>query len=354
MLVPRYVKKMQPNLSYCRFHDHNHNRLTREIKMKNIIKQTAVGVLAASAVFLTGCGGSGSGSGETATTGFLSLGVSDGPIHSAQKVCITFSEIELKSGSETTIIALDPVRKINLLDFQGAAAAPLLINEQVTAGDYQWMRLGIDAIRGSNGGAGDTSGVDCDGDASYIVMDDNSVHNLYVPSGANTGLKLVGGFAVPVGGSPSFTAEFDLARSITAPPGLDPDVILKPVIRLVNNVDVGTLAGVVDTGLATAEGCEPSVYVFEDGITPNPIGIDDDPESTETDPNDPLATAMVNKQINSDETETWNYSVGFLLAPVDYEAAFTCNGTDFEPVDGLPAPIVVNEITTVNFEAPTG
>ena len=319
--------------------------------MKNITKRCAFGILVASAVVLAGCGGSGPELDETASTGFLSLGVSDGPIHSAQKVCITFNEIELKSASETTIITLDPVRKVNLLDFQGANAAPLLIDEEVTAGDYQWMRLGIDAVRGSNGGLGDSGGMDCDGDASYIVMDDEMVYNLYVPSGANTGLKLVSGFTVPVNGSPDFTAEFDLARSITAPPGLDPDVVLRPVIRLVNNIDVGTLAGVVDSGLATAEGCEPSVYVFEDGVTPNPIGIDDDPESMETDPNDPVATAMVNKQINNDESETWNYSIGFML-PGDYEAAFTCNGTDFEPVDGLPASIVVNEITTVNFEAP--
>ena len=315
--------------------------------MKNITKRTAFGVLAASAVVLAGCGGSG-GSGETATTGFLSLGVSDGPVHSAQKVCITFNEIELKIASETTIITLDPVRKVNLLDFQGANAAPLLIDEEVTAGDYQWMRLGIDAVRGSNGGAGDTDGLDCDGDASYIVMDDEMVYNLYVPSGANTGLKLVSGFTVPVNGSPDFTAEFDIAKSITAPPGLDPDVVLRPVIRLVNNVDVGTLTGIVDTGLATAEGCEPSVYVFDDGVTPNPIGIDDDPESTEIDPNDPVATAMVSEHMNNDESVTWTYTVGFLLAG-DYEAAFTCNGTDFEPVDGLPAPIVVNEITTVDF-----
>lgn len=317
--------------------------------MKNIAKQTAFGVLAASAVLLAGCGGSGSGSGETATTGFLSLGVSDGPIHDAQKVCITFDEIELKSGSETTIIALDPVRKINLLDFQGSDAAPLLIDEEVTAGNYQWLRLGIDAVRGSSGGAGDTGGVECDGNASYIVMEDESIHNLYVPSGANNGLKLVSGFTVPANGSPDFTAEFDLGQSVTAPPGLDPDVVLRPVIRLVNNLEVGTLTGVVATELATAEGCEPSVYVFNDGITPNPFG-NDDPDSTEVDPNDPVATAVVHEQTNNDGSVTWNYEIGFLQAPVDYEAAFTCNGTDFEPVDGKPAPIAVNDITTVDFE----
>jgi hypothetical protein len=182
-------------------------------------------------------------------------------------------------------------------------------------------------------------------------MDDDRVFNLYVPSGASTGLKLVGGFTILAGANPYFTAEFDLARSITAPPGLNPDVVLRPVIRLVSNVDVGSLAGVVDAGLAEADDCAPSVYVFKNDIKPNPIGIDDDPASTETDPNDPVATAMVSKQTNNDETKTWNYSVGFLL-PGDYEAAFTCNGTDFEPVDGLPALIVVNEIETVNFEVP--
>jgi len=318
--------------------------------MTNITKRTAFGVLAASAVLLSGCGGSGSGSVETATTGFLSLGVSDGPVHDATKVCIEFNEIELKSASETTIIPLDPVRKINLLDYQGANAAPLLIDEEVIAGSYEWMRLGIDAVRGSSGGVGDTGGIDCDGEASYIVMEDESVHNLYVPSGANTGLKLVGGFTVTANSSPDFTAEFDLARSFTAPPGLSPDVVMRPAIRLVNNIDVGTLTGVVDTDLATAEGCEPSVFVFADGITPNPIG-NDDPVSTDTDPNDPVATAIVHEQTNNDGSVTWNYTIGFMLAG-DYEAAFTCNGTDFEPVDGLPAPIVVNEITTVDF-APT-
>ena len=319
--------------------------------MKNITKRCAFGVLAASAVVLAGCDESGSGSVDTATTGFLSLGVSDGPIHSAQKVCITFNEIELKSESERTIITLDPPRKVNLLDFQGANAAPLLIDEEVTAGDYQWMRLGIDAVRGSNGGAGDSGGLDCDGDASYMLMDGEKVYNLYVPSGANTGLKLVSGFTVPVNGSPDFTAEFDLGKSITAPPGLDPDAVLRPVIRLVNNVDVGTLTGIVDTDLATAEGCEPSVYVFDDGITPNPDGIDDDPESEEIDPNDSVAIAMVSEHMNNDESVTWTYTVGFLLAG-DYEAAFTCNGTDFEPVDGKPAAIFVNEFSTVDFEAP--
>jgi hypothetical protein len=176
-------------------------------------KQRYVTLTAAGLLSLAGCG---SGSGDE--TGFLSLGISDGPVHDAQKVCITFDEIEFKKGDGAPfVVALDPAEKVNLLDFQGANAAPILIDQELPAGDYQWMRLGLDAELGSNGGAGDTGGIMCDGEGSYIVMDDQSVYNLYVPSGAETGLKLVSGFTVPVNGSADFTAEFDLnARQLDA------------------------------------------------------------------------------------------------------------------------------------------
>jgi len=320
--------------------------------MKNIIKRTALGVLAASAVVLAGCGGSGSAPSESATTGFLSLSVSDGPIGSAEKVCITFDEIELKSGSETTVFTrdpdVDPPWKINLLDYQEGNAAPLLMQKEVTAGDYQWVRLGVVAERGLSGGADDTGGEDCDGEASYIVMggEGGGTYNLYVPSGAETGLKLVSGFTVPVNGSPNFTAEFDLGKSITAPPGLAPDVKMRPVIRLVNNIEVGTLTGTVHNDLAIADGCDPWVYVFNNTVTPN--GIEDGVE----DADDPIATTMVKQQENGNGSMTWNYTVGFLLAG-DYKAAFTCNNADFEPAAGLEAPITAGVTTTVDFEPPT-
>jgi hypothetical protein len=275
------------------------------------------------------------------------LGISDAPIHDAQKVCVTFTDIELKqmNGPSMTLTLSSP-EKINLLDFQGTNAMPILTNERLPAGQYEWMRLGVDAVRGSNGGAGDTGDAAiCDGDASYIVMNDNSVHNLYVPSGENTGLKLHGGYTVPVNDQVSLTAEFDLGKSITAPPGQSPDVKLRPTIKLVNNNEVGTLTGQVANELAEAEACQPSVYVFNDGVTPN--GIEDDV----VDPDDPVATAMVAAQDELDGTVSWHYTIGFLLAG-DYEAAFTCDGQSFEPVDGSPVTIAASETAVVDFEAP--
>lgn len=312
--------------------------------MNTVAKRTATTIVAASAAILAACGGSGDG--ETGTTGFLSLAVSDGPIHDAKKVCIEFTEIELKSGADTSVLDLGATQTVNLLDFQGDDATLILGSAEVEAGEYQWMRLGINAVMGGDGGAGDTGGDTCDGGGSYMVMTGGTVHNLYVPSSAQNGLKLVSGFTVPVNGSADFTAEWDLMKSITAPAGLAPDVLMKPVIRLVNNIDVGTLTGAVLTDLAIAEACEPSVYLFDDGVTPNAIGLPDDPDGV--DPEDAIATAMVNEQMNDDGSVEWNYTIGFLLEG-EYEAAFTCDGTTFEPEAGKPASIVPGEIETVDF-----
>ena len=319
-----------------------------------------LGLLTATAVALAGCGGSGSSDMANAT-GFLSLGVSDGPVDEAQKVCVEFNEIEIKGeGPPETIILSNPddddyaPTRVNLLDFQGGNAAPILTSHQLPAGDYQWMRLGIDAERGGIGGTGEDGGEGCEGAGSYIVIDEK-VHNLYVPSSANNGLKLVGGFTVPANGSLNLTADFDLRKSITAPPGLDPDpampgdVIMRPTIRLVNNNEVGTLTGEVASGLLAADTCadpidfKPSVYLFNDADMPNAISV---PEELD----DPVATAMVEEQTNNGDIE-YHYTIGFLLAG-NYKAAFTCDGDNFEPAEGKPAPIVVGELTTVDFEAP--
>jgi len=295
-------------------------------------------------VALAGCSSSGT---DEEATGTLSLAVSDGPVHDAQKVCVAFDTIEFKIAGEgeepSEVVAVDPAETINLLDFQGKNAAPLLVDHELMAGNYSWLRLGVDAALDNNGGGGDTGGALCDGEGSYIVMSDGGVYNLYVPSGAETGLKLVSGFTVPANGSADFTVEFDLMKSITAPPGMSPNVILRPALRLVNNIDAGTLTGSVASALATAESCAPAVYVFDDGVTPNAI---DDGETA--DPNDPVATAIVNETMAADGQMEYTYTVGFLLAG-DYEAAFTCDGTTFEPMEGMGATITANGTTTLDF-----
>lgn len=311
--------------------------------MDIVTKRIFVSVFAGLCVALAGCGG-GSGSDSLEAVGRISLGISDSPISGASKVCIAFTEIEFQSQGTSVVVDFSSAPEtINLLDFQGANSFPILVNHELPAGEYQWMRLGVDALRGSNGGGGDLGGPECDGEASYIVMDEGTF-NLYVPSGAESGLKLVGGFTIPVNGTADFTAEFDVKKSIADPNGLAPDVILRPTIRLVNNVEVGTLTGEVSDNLVTVEGCDPWVYVFDDGVTPNAIaGMEEETDST-----DPVATAIVSSEVTNEGLTEHSYTVGFLLAG-NYEVAFTCNGVDFEPVKGKDAVITAKAVTTVDF-----
>lgn len=296
---------------------------------------------------IAGCGGSSSDQAEA--TGFLTLGISDGAIHDADKICIAFDEVELKGqGAPIMIYPTEnpgDVVIINLLDFQGANAVPLLFNEEIPAGEYNWLRLGVNADRDSMGGTG-TGGDTCAGNHSYIQMADGMTYNLYIPSGEESGLKFVNGITIPANRTATYTAEFDLMLSIRDKPGPDPDVRLRPTVRLVNDIEVGTLTGMVDETLATDSVCQeagngPSVYVFDDGITPNSMDVDPAVD-------DPIATAMVEEQMHDDGTTTWNYTVGFLLAG-EYEVAFTCDGQTFVPTAGKPATIVAEELETVPF-----
>ncbi|MDH3305329.1 MAG: DUF4382 domain-containing protein [Gammaproteobacteria bacterium] len=300
------------------------------------------------AVGLAGCGGSSS---EPApATGFLTLGISDGAMHDADKICIAFDEVELKGQGEPMIIYpgenQGDVVMVDLLDFQGANVAPILFNEKVTAGHYNWLRLGVNADRESMGGTG-TGGDTCTGEHSYIQMEDGTVYRLYIPSGEESGLKFVNGITIPVNRTATYVAEFDLMLSIRDELGPNPDVRLRPTVRLVNDVEVGTLIGTVDDELATDTACQetgngPSVYVFDDGITPNSIDVEPGSED------DPIATSMVADPTLTEGTTTWDYTIGFLL-PGDYEVAFTCDGENFVPLQGKPANIDAGVIETVPF-----
>lgn len=306
--------------------------------------QISLTLATAGLVALAGCNSSSSGDG----TGSLSLGISDGPVHDANKVCIAFTGVELKPKDGPSFVIDTGLQNINLLDFQGANAAPFVFSEPVDAGEYVWLRLLVNAARGGTGGTGnDTSTSNCQGDASYLATADGRVYNLYIPSGAQTGLKLINEIVVPNGGSADFTADIDLMQSLVEPMGLEPDLMFKPVVRLVDNLEVGTLTGTVtdstEIPVSDSTACPaPSVYLFADGVTPNAITADG------TDENDPIATAKVALQDNGGDPATWNYSIGFLIAG-SYEAAFTCDGETFVPADGKPAEIGAGGVTTVDF-----
>jgi len=293
----------------------------------------AVSFSALAATLLVGCDSS-SSSGSDSDSGSLSLSVTDAPIDGADNVFVEFTAVEFKpvDGSSITF-TFDEAKSIDLLAQQGGNSAPLVTDEDVPAGDYNWVRLAVNAEH-------DTV-MD-----SYIVIGGDE-HELEVPSGSQSGLKLNSGFTVPEGGSASFTIDFDLRHSIVEANG---EYKLKPVLRLIDNSGAATITGSIDSSTVIASECDDAslfagaVYIF----TGHDIAPDDIDENS---PN-PIATATV--KLNEGAT-AYEYTAAFLSAG-DYTVTYTCDSDEADEDETLEFENTVNvtltegETETVDFQ----
>lgn len=99
-----------------------------------------------------------------------------------------------------------------------------LCEEELEAGTYTQIRIMFES-------------------ATLVV--DGEPQNLFIPSGDQTGIKLVGGFKVDPNVITEFTLDFDVAKSLhEAPPGSG-NYILRPTIRVVQTTLSGTISGTV-------------------------------------------------------------------------------------------------------------
>jgi hypothetical protein len=275
-----------------------------------------LGVVAA--LSLGACGG-GSGSGST---GQMSLAVGDAPVDGAQSVVVAFTGIELTADSGTPVdITFAQPKTIDLMTQSGTASA-VLFNQPIAAGSYGQIRLMVVA--------------DGDPSNSYIVLSDGTMHGLQVPSGSETGLKLVTGFTVPSSGVVDYTIDFDLRQAITCPPGQAPVCVLKPVERLVDNTQVGNIQGVVSASLVPI-GCTPAVYLYAGTVTA-PEDMNSTAPSTDT--NQPLTSKV--PVANSQPPYYYQFT---FLPPGMYTVAFTCQAALDNP-DQADSAVKFNPIKT--------
>lgn len=324
-------------------------------------------LLSLTALALAACGGGGGGS--SSKTGTLKVGITDAPVDAADAVVVQFTGLELKpvNGMAFSVDFASP-KTLDLIALQGTNRAMLLDGEKVPAGDYEWMRLKVNADPNV---AGD----------SYVTID-GAQCEIRIPSGAETGLKMIRGLTVGIGTVTDITVDFDLRKSIVRPPGQHTTVescggqayLLKPVLRVVDNLQVGTLSGAIDPTLvsqkcgtdATISKVAPgNVYLF--GPYTGTAPLPDDVDGGSTDGADPIASAMVVSGASGN-----TYTIGFVPAgqyvlvytcdpdqpDVDADAVDTPAGADevvtFTPETGTPATVMANQNTTVNFSVPAG
>jgi len=244
-------------------------------------------------------------------------------------------------------VTFDLPVSVDLKTLHSGNTALLLGGEIVPAGRYEWVRLAVNAEFDSV--------LD-----SYVIEQGGGQVELWVPSGANSGLKLVSGFTVVAGGQSSFVIDWNLREGLVQPPG-QPGYKLQPALRITDMQEYGTIEGTVDALLVSDPTCTSDtntgegnvVYVFS-GSTITPDDIDGvAPE--------PLTTAEVRLD---DMSGAYFYRVPF-LAPGNYTLAFTCQAADDRVPDdenpgadvndpivftsGTDATVVADQTTTVDF-----
>jgi Domain of unknown function (DUF4382) len=280
------------------------------------------------ASLLASCGGSSTDNSN------LTLQLTDAPpLSGLQSVTVAFTGVEVKPMSGKPIQMTFPSeRAIDLLTLQHGTTATLLNGETIPAGQYEWVRLIVDL---ANSNAIDAQGAQ---------------HSLTIPSGAETGLKLIHGFTMPVGGTADFTIDFVLSRSLIAPPGLGTNYLLKPVLRMVDNAQVGTIAGMVSApaqGASPQTNCSggtpagpnlPVVYVYAGAqVMPDDVYTG---AAEEVNPTPPEVEPLLLQTVNAAD---YSFSIPFLTAGT-YTVAFTCDNDD-STVDESATPGLIHFTT---------
>jgi len=289
----------------------------------SIRRAAALTTLVVGIVTLAGCGGGGSDPG----TGSLSVNLTDAPVDGAANVVVMFTGLELHR-SDGTLVTLDfgttngqaNSKSIDLIKLQNGVTGALTQGEAVPAGNYEWMRLKVLAEKNSQG-------------ESYITLLNGAQYPLYIPSGAETGLKLVRPFTVAQGSTTRLVVDFDLRKSVRAPPGQDPNYVLKPTLRLMDELQVGKITANIDLAAltsaqlgsgATVSSCKAGLYLFAGASA-----VPDDQDGDTTDGADPIVfLPMAYDGVNT------NVSVTIPFIEVgSYTVAATCN-VDVDTPDG--------------------
>lgn len=174
------------------------------------------------AAIVGACGG---GGGDGTGSGTLGVFLTDTPACGFDEVNVTVRSVRIHQSSSApgtgggwTEIALNPPRKINLLDLNNGVLESLG-EAALQAGHYTQLRLVLDP----NNGMGLANSVVPVGSGTETALD--------TPSAVQSGIKLIHQFEVPTGGRTDLVLDFDACKSVVVRG--NGTFALKPVIKII-------------------------------------------------------------------------------------------------------------------------
>jgi hypothetical protein len=210
-------------------------------------------------VGLTAIIGTGGGDGES-NTGRLSLGLIDAATDDFQAVYVTIQDVAVhKSGANSAswITVASPEKTYNLLELVNGVMEQLGLTELDTA-HYTQLRLLLgDTPSGTTNILGNPHPY-----ANYVIDYSGVTTELKVPSGYQTGIKLVHGFDITAGVTTELVLDFDATKSIVSA-GNSGKILLKPTIKVLDALTSPVISGTVMTGVTGLSGVYISAQVYD-------------------------------------------------------------------------------------------
>jgi len=193
---------------------------------------------------LAACAGAPS---SPSTSGSMNVHLVDGPLSGYLELNVHILSVEIL-GSDGWITLGTPDRTINLLKLVGGVDESLVGGATLPVGHYGQMRLLL--------GSGNT-----------VKLADGTVQPLVVPSGLQTGIKLVVSFDVAPGTTKDVWIDFDAAHSIlVVQAGASGQYHLRPTVWAFDKLVTGSIHGT----LTDAAGATPlaGATVFAEYLDP--------------------------------------------------------------------------------------
>ena len=191
---------------------------------------------------LPSCGGGGGGSGGTAQSGTLSVGLTDASTDEYKAVYVTINEVQVRVDEGAWKIVGSPRKTYNLLDLVNGVREELGVAE-LSAGNYTQMRLIIGNT--SDGGINILS--KRHPSANYVIDWNDVDHTLKIPSGFQTGVKIVQGFTISPSQTTELILDFNASESVVVA-GNSGQWLLKPTVKVLNTKECSIINGTVSDG----------------------------------------------------------------------------------------------------------
>ncbi len=175
-------------------------------------------------------------------TGQLSLSLTDSPAAQYKAVYVTIAEIDVNNEADpedvwTTVAT--PNQTYDLLALAGGVREELALADLVP-GNYNQLRLIIGTTK--------TNGLNILGQAhpfaNYVIDTNDNIFELKVPSGVQTGVKIVKGFTISESRTTELILDFDAARSVVVA-GNSGNYLLKPTIQILDTTEASIVSGLV-------------------------------------------------------------------------------------------------------------